>query len=93
MDDTTFKVVAKRDKQNGLISSMLVAVGGVGRSLIFRQEQVDETEYRRAVCEFETGYLPKGVLSAPQVISLAEWRHRAQDESFPETPFDLQGPQ
>jgi len=43
MEDTTFKFLAKRSKEDSLISSLLVAVGSNDRSLLLRQEWVEES--------------------------------------------------
>ena len=84
LDDTTFKFLAKRSKEDGQITSMLVAVGGGTRSLILRQDQVQEDEYRQAVQAFETTYLPEGILDPPLVVTLEEWRRYAEGGPFAE---------
>ena len=81
--DTTFKFLAKRDKHDGLISSLLVAAERGHRALLLRQDRVEEVEYRKAVQDFEDGYMPRGVLTAPLVTTLEEWRRYEQEEPFP----------
>lgn len=49
MADITLKFLAKRRKENGLISSLLVAVRGNDRCLLSRQEWVEESEYLQKV--------------------------------------------
>ena len=82
MVDTTYKFLAKRSKETGTITATLVAVGGGERCLLFRQENVDEDEYRQAVEGFETSYLPEGVLSPPLVTTLEEWRRYSDEGPF-----------
>lgn len=82
MQDTAFKFLAKRRKEDGLVSSLLVAVSSDDRSLLSRQEWVEEGEYRQAVQEFETSFLPAGVLTAPLVTTLEEWRRYSQEGPF-----------
>jgi hypothetical protein len=84
IEDTTYKFLAKRDKEDGSITATLIVVGGGERSLLLQQEHVDEAEFRQAVHAFETGYLPSGVLSPPLVVPLEEWRRYAQEGPFPE---------
>jgi len=90
IEDTTFRFLAKRDKDDGLVSSLLVAVGGDERYLLLQQEQVEESEYRQAVQDFETIYLPDGIVTAPLVVTLEEWRAYNQEEPFSEMPPDSQ---
>ena len=49
-----------------------------------RQERVGEDEYRQAVREFETSFLPEGILAAPLVVPLEEWRRYSQEDPFSE---------
>ena len=72
IEDTTYKLLAKRDKKDGSITATLIVVCGGERSLLLQQKQVDEAEYRRAVQQFETGYLPPGVLSSSLLVPLEE---------------------
>ena len=43
IEDTTFRFLAKRDKESGLVTSLLVTVGGDERYLLFRQEHDKKT--------------------------------------------------
>ena len=74
MGGIEFKFLAKRRKEDGLISSKLVAVRGGDRSLLQNHDWVGEGFYRDAVRAFEEGFLPQGVLGQPLVVSLEEWR-------------------
>ena len=76
--DASFKFLAKRRKEDGLISSILVAVALGARKLLWREEWVEEAEYRRTVRAFERHFLPQGILTPPQVITLEEWRRYSQ---------------
>ena len=82
MADITFKFLAKRRKEDSLISSLLVAVRSDDRCLLSRQEWVEESEYLQKVQEFEAGFLPEGVLAPPLVVTLAEWRRYSQEGPF-----------
>lgn len=84
MQDTAFKFLAKRRKQDGLITSLLVAVTTGDRSLLLRQEWVEEDDYRQAVQEFEESSLSKGILTEPLVTTLEEWRRYSQQGPFSE---------
>lgn len=84
MEDTTFKFLAKRSKEDGLICSLLVAVGSNDRSLLLRQERVGEDGYRQAVQEFEASFLSEGILTEPLVTTLEEWQRYSQEGSFSE---------
>ena len=88
LHDTTFKFLAKRNKGDGLIDTMLVAIGGGDRSLLYRQERVTEEEYREAVHDFETGFLPEGVLADPLVTAREEWQNYAETGSLSEPHAD-----
>ena len=74
MEETTFKILAKRRKEGGSISSVLVAVTPDRRSRLDRHEWREENEYRQGVDEFEAHLLSKGVLTPPLVVTLEEWR-------------------
>jgi hypothetical protein len=82
LEDTTFKFLAKRRKEDGLITSLLIVVSDDDRCLLSRQERVEESEYRQAGHEFETCFLPPGVLTAPLIVTLEEWRRYSQEGPF-----------
>ena len=84
MEVTIFKFLAKRRKEDGLITSLLVAAAPNSRSLLSRQDWVEEAEYRQAVESFEQGFLPEGVLAAPLVVTVEEWRRYSQEGPFSE---------
>ena len=84
MEDTTFKVLAKRRKEDGCINSLLVAVGPHGRHLLARQEWAGETEYREAVQDFEGSLLAKRILIPGLVVTAEEWRRYSEEGPFSE---------
>jgi len=68
------KFLAKRRKEDGPISALLVGVVGNERQLLARLDWAEESEYRQAVADFEVDFLREGVLTEPQVVTLEEWR-------------------
>ena len=84
MLDTTYKFLAKRDKEDGRITATLVAVGGGERCLLRQVDNVEEEDYRQAVRAFETEFLPPGLLDPPLVVTLEEWRRYADEGPFSE---------
>jgi len=74
MKDASFKFLAKRRKEDGLVSSLLVGLALGGRRLLGREEWVEESEYRRIVRAFEGRFLGRGILNPPLVVTLEEWR-------------------
>lgn len=90
MEGITFKFLAKRRKEDGLVSSLLVAVRSGDRCLLSRQEWVEVAEYRQKVQEFEASFLPEGVLAPPLVVTLEEWRRYSQEGPFSEEVLSRQ---
>ena len=82
MEVTVFKFLAKRRKEDGLITSLLVASAPNSRSRLSRQDWVEEAEYREAVQGFEESFLPEGVLAQPLVVTLEEWQGYSQEGPF-----------
>ena len=82
MEGITFKFLAKRRREEGLVSSLLVAVRSGDRCLLSRQEWVEVAEYRQKVQAFEASFLPEGVLAPPLVVTLEEWRRYSQEGPF-----------
>ena len=82
MEGITLKFLAKRRKEDGLVSSLLVAVRSGDRCLLSRQEWVEVADYRQKVQDFEAGFLPEGVLAPPLVVTLEEWRRYAHESPF-----------
>lgn len=86
MEGMTFKFLAKHRKEDGLITSLLVAAAPNSRSLLSRQDWVEEAEYREPVQRFDAGFLPDGVLAPPLVVTVEEWRGYSQESPFSELP-------
>jgi hypothetical protein len=74
VEDTMIKVVAKRGKEDGRITHLLVAITDGSRRLLDGRGWVEEEDYRETVQCFEELPLSKAVLSSPAVVTLDEWR-------------------
>jgi len=72
--ESLLKVLAKRDRSDGRISYLVVAVGPELRVLIERGEAADEEKYRRMVAHLEDELVVPGVVGEPQVTTPEEWR-------------------
>jgi len=72
------KFLAKRRKEDGRITFILVGISRDSRSLLDREELVEEAGYRKAVQEFEELPLSRAILSPPAVVTLEEWRRYAE---------------
>lgn len=84
MHGITFKFLAKREREDGLVSALLVAVRGGDCCLLSRQEWVEVADYRQKVQAFEAGFLPEGVLAPPLVVTQEERRRYSQQGPFAE---------
>jgi len=79
MEDTGIKFLAKRRKEDGRITFILVGISRYSRSLLDRQEWVQEADYCKAVQEFEELPLARAILSSPAVVTLEEWRRYSEE--------------
>ena len=79
IEGTGIKFLAKRRKEDGRITYILVGISRHSRSLLDRQELVEEADYRKAVQEFEELPLARAILSPPAVVTLEEWRRYAEE--------------
>jgi len=79
IEGTGVKFLAKRRKEDGRITFILVGMSRDSRSLLDRQELVEEADYRKAVEEFEELPLSKAILSPPAVVTIEEWRRYAEE--------------
>jgi len=79
IEDTGIKFLAKRRKEDGRITFILVGINRHSRSLLDRQELVEQAAYRRAVQEFEELPLSKAILSSPAVVTIEQWRRYAEE--------------
>jgi len=66
IEGTGIKFLAKQRKEDGRITHILVGISRRSRSLLDRQELVEEADYRKAVQEFEELPLSRAILSPPQ---------------------------
>jgi hypothetical protein len=76
-EDTMIKLLAKRRKEDGRITHLLVAITGGSRRLLDGREWEEEEEYRHTVECFEQLPLSRAILSPPVVVPLDEWRRYA----------------
>jgi len=72
IEGTGIKFLAKRRKEDGRITFIPVGISRHSRSLLDRQEWVEEADYRKVVQEFEELPLSKAILSSPAVVTLEE---------------------
>lgn len=79
IEGTGIKFLAKRRKKDGRITFILIGISRKSRSLLDRQELVEEAGYRKAVQEFEELPLARAILSPPAVVTLEEWRHYGEE--------------
>lgn len=79
IEDTGTKFLAKRRKEDGRITYILVGISRDSRSLLDRQEWVEEADYRKAVQESEGPPLARAILSPPAVVALEEWRRYSEE--------------
>jgi hypothetical protein len=77
VDDTMIKFLAKRRKEDGRITHILVAITGGSRRLLDQGDWVEEDQYRKTVDCFEELPLSKAILTQPAVVTLDDWRRYA----------------
>ena len=83
IDDTSVKFLAKRRKEDGRITYLLVGISPESRWIMDRRELIEETDYRKAVGEFEELPLFRTVLAEPVVLTYDEWRRYADEGVLP----------
>ena len=88
VEDTMIKFLAKRRKEDGRITHLLVAITGGSRRLLDGREWEEEVEYRQTVECFERLPLSRATLSPPAVVTLDQWRRYA--DGGPLSRSDLQ---
>lgn len=82
-ENAGFEFLAKRRKEDGLVTFLFVGVAPGSRILLSSEESVEEAKYRQAVESFESGSLYlQGVLTAPLVITADKWRRYDQEGLF-----------
>ena len=72
--DSSFRIMAKRDRADELISWNHSSMIGESRELIEHVERQPEDEFRAFVGAFEEDTLAAGVVHPPTVVTLEEWR-------------------
>jgi hypothetical protein len=77
VEDTMVKFLAKRRKEDGRITHLLVAITGGSRRLLDRRDWVEEEDYRQTVECFEQLPLSRATLSPPAVVTFEQWRRYA----------------
>jgi len=79
IEDTAIKLRAKRRKEGGRITHLLVGIRRGSRGVVGRQGWVwKRRDHRRAVQESEQLSLSRAAPSLPVVITLEEWRRYAE---------------
>jgi hypothetical protein len=78
LEDTVGKFLAKRRKEDGRITHLLVAITGGSGRLLEGREWVEEEDYRRTVECVEQLPLSRAIPSPPTVVPLDEWRRYAE---------------
>lgn len=80
--EASIKILAKRCKQDGRITYLIVGLSPEKRTLLTREELVRESVYRKRVSNFEHDMLRSGIVPEPMVVTLKEWR-RYTEMSLP----------
>jgi hypothetical protein len=86
-EDAAFRVMAKQNKSDQLLTYIAVGQFAGRRYLLTREDEVEEARYREFVEHFEADALARGVVDPPSIIDKGEWRRYADAErpSPPET--------
>ena len=82
VDETSIKFLAKRRKEDGRITYLLVGISPESRWVLDRRDLVSEAEYCTTVETFEGLPLFKAILSPPLVVALDEWRRYVERGAF-----------
>lgn len=73
-DESTFRVMAKRHKEDGRLTFILVGVIGGNRALLEREDGVGEERFREFVESFEDDAFARGLTSEPTIVTADQWR-------------------
>jgi hypothetical protein len=79
-NDSSFRIFAKREKAEQLLTWVFIGVFGNRRALFDRHEREPESVYREFVAGFEGDALTDGVVEPPTVITIDEWRGYEQQQ-------------
>jgi len=74
LDDATFRILAKQDHEDKLLTWMPISRLGGARALIARLDRKPEADFRAYVAEFEADGVSSGTVYPPTVVTLDEWR-------------------
>ena len=78
LDDATFRILAKQDHEDQLLTWVHVSRLGGTRTLIARVDRKPEADFRAFVPEFEASGIRSGTVYPPTVVTLDEWREHAR---------------
>lgn len=78
LDDATFRILAKQDHEDKLLTWLHISRPAGTRALIVRVDCKPEADFRRFVAEFETDGISAGTVHPPTVVTLDEWREHAR---------------
>ena len=73
-DDTTLRMLAKRNKDDGRLTFIVVGAFAGHRTLLGREDGIEEEGYLEFVRSFEENAFSRGLASTPTVITLDQWR-------------------
>ena len=78
LDDATFRILAKQDYADKLLTWVHVSKLGGTRALIERVDRKPEADFRAYVAKFEADGISAGTVYPPTVVTLDEWREHAR---------------
>ena len=78
LDDATFRILAKQDREEKLLTWVHISRLGGTRALINRFDRKPEADFRAYVAEFEADAFSSRSVYPPAVVTLDEWREHAQ---------------
>ncbi len=72
-DDANLKVLAKRNRETGLVSYRVFVTGASLRALLYQGEDVSSEDYRGIVEQLEETLLAPGLIEDPLVVGPDGW--------------------
>lgn len=87
-EEMSFKLFAKRRKEDGLLTYVLVFAGLGERHLLLREDRVSEERYRESVADFEASVLRSRLLQPPLVVTREEWREYEEETQPDDRPSE-----
>lgn len=82
--DASFKFLAKRRKDEDIVTYILLFQSQGVRQLLLRNDRVAVESYRKMVAEFEQDFLGRGLVFEPLVVDVEEWRSYIHNLKPPE---------